>query len=104
MFKQAFKNIDDILNKDAGCLSDLDYAKQCSWILFLKYLSDLAKEYGKAVVISSVNLAKINGPKLNVYPIPLPTLVEQPTILSLVDALQSETQKSKLSIKRKHLI
>ena len=38
MFEQAFKNIDDILHKDAGCGSELDYVEQTSWILFLKYL------------------------------------------------------------------
>lgn len=41
MFEQAFKNIDDILHKDAGCSSELDYVEQTSWILFLKYLDDL---------------------------------------------------------------
>lgn len=25
MFEQTFKNIDDILHKDAGCSSELDY-------------------------------------------------------------------------------
>jgi len=25
MFQQAFKNIDDVLWKDAGCTSELDY-------------------------------------------------------------------------------
>ncbi|MEZ7890636.1 MAG: N-6 DNA methylase [Candidatus Wallbacteria bacterium] len=44
MFEQAFKNIDDILHKDAGCGSELDYIEQTSWILFLKYLDDLEKE------------------------------------------------------------
>ena len=44
MFEQAFKNIDDILHKDAGASSELDYAEQTSWILFLKYLDDLEKE------------------------------------------------------------
>ena len=44
MFEQAFKNIDDILHKDAGCSSELDYVEQTSWILFLKYLDDLEKE------------------------------------------------------------
>ena len=38
MFEQTFKNIDDILHKDAGCSSELDYVEQTSWILFLKYL------------------------------------------------------------------
>ncbi len=28
MFEQVFKNIDDILHKDAGCSSELDYTEQ----------------------------------------------------------------------------
>jgi len=40
MFENAFKNIDDILHKDAGCSNELDYVEQTSWILFLKYLDD----------------------------------------------------------------
>ncbi len=38
MFEQTFKNIDDILHKDAGCGSELDYVEQTSWILFLNIL------------------------------------------------------------------
>ena len=41
MFEQTFKNIDDILHKDAGCTSELDYTEQSSWLLFLKYLDAL---------------------------------------------------------------
>ena len=41
MFENTFKNIDDILHKDAGCSSELDYVEQSSWVLFLKYLDDL---------------------------------------------------------------
>lgn len=44
MFEQTFKNIDDILHKDAGCSSELDYVEQTSWILFLKYLEDFEKD------------------------------------------------------------
>ena len=44
MFEQAFKNIDDILWKDAGSSSELDYTEQTSWLLFLKYLDDLEKD------------------------------------------------------------
>ncbi len=44
MFEQTFKNIDDILHKDAGCSSELDYVEQTSWVLFLKYLDDLETE------------------------------------------------------------
>jgi len=43
-FEQTFKNIDDILHKDAGADSELDYIGQTSWILFLKYLNDLEKD------------------------------------------------------------
>jgi type I restriction enzyme M protein len=41
MFEQTFKNIDDVLHKDAGCTSELDYTEQSSWLLFLKYLDAL---------------------------------------------------------------
>lgn len=44
MFQQTFKNIDDILHKDAGCGSELDYVEQTSWVLFLKHLDDLEKD------------------------------------------------------------
>jgi len=44
MFEQSFKNIDDILHKDSGCSSELDYTEQTSWMLFLKYLDDLEQE------------------------------------------------------------
>ncbi len=47
MFEQTFKNIDDILHKDAGCTSELDYTEQSSWLLFLKYLDAL--EINKAM-------------------------------------------------------
>ncbi len=44
MFEQTFKNIDDVLHKEAGCSSELDYTEQTSWMLFLKYLDDLEHE------------------------------------------------------------
>ena len=44
MFEQVFKNIDDVLHKDAGCTSELDYTEQSSWLLFLKYLDALERE------------------------------------------------------------
>ncbi|HEY9300160.1 MAG TPA: type I restriction-modification system subunit M N-terminal domain-containing protein, partial [Phormidium sp.] len=46
MFEQTFKNIDDVLWKEAGCTTELDYTEQTSWLLFLKYLDDL--EYERA--------------------------------------------------------
>jgi type I restriction enzyme M protein len=43
-FEQVFKNIDDVLWKEAGCTTELDYTEQSSWMLFLKYLDDLEHE------------------------------------------------------------
>ena len=44
MFEQTFKAIDDVLWKEAGCTTELDYTEQTSWMLFLKYLDDLEHE------------------------------------------------------------
>lgn len=41
MFEQVFKNVDDVLWKEAGCTTELDYVEQTSWVLFLKYLDAL---------------------------------------------------------------
>ncbi len=37
---QSFKQIDDILRKDDGLATALDYIEQTSWILFLKYFAE----------------------------------------------------------------
>ncbi|MFA4930944.1 MAG: N-6 DNA methylase [Patescibacteria group bacterium] len=63
MFEQAFKNIDDVLWKDAGCGSELDYVEQTSWILFLKYLDDLEVERQKAAVLSGQDYQFIIDPE-----------------------------------------
>lgn len=44
MFEQAFKNVDDVLWKEAGCTTELDYTEQTSWLLFLKYLDGLEQD------------------------------------------------------------
>jgi type I restriction enzyme M protein len=44
MFEQAFRNIDDILRKEDGCTTELDYTEQTSWLLFLKYLDGLEQD------------------------------------------------------------
>jgi len=44
MFEQTFKNIDDILYKDAGSDGEMDYVGQSSWVLFLRYLDELELE------------------------------------------------------------
>jgi type I restriction enzyme M protein len=63
MFEQAFKNIDDILHKDAGCSSELDYVEQTSWILFLKYLDDLEKDKKTAAELSGKTYNPIISPE-----------------------------------------
>jgi|SRR5450432_2675457 hypothetical protein len=44
MFEQAFKNIDDVLWKEAGCTTGPDCTEQTSWLLFLKYLNGLEQD------------------------------------------------------------
>ncbi len=38
MFENAFNSIDRELRNEEGLASELDYAEQTSWILFLKYV------------------------------------------------------------------
>jgi len=59
MFEQSFKNIDDILHKDAGCGSELDYVEQTSWVLFLKYLDDLEKDKEDAAMLSGQQYTRL---------------------------------------------
>ena len=59
MFEQTFKNIDDLLHKDAGCGSELDYVEQTSWVLFLKYLDDLEKDKRTAAELSGEEYTNI---------------------------------------------
>ncbi|NVO18828.1 MAG: N-6 DNA methylase [Bacteroidetes bacterium] len=61
MFEQTFKNIDDILHKDAGCSSELDYVEQTSWILFLKYLDDLEKDRRTKAELRGEDYAELIG-------------------------------------------
>jgi type I restriction enzyme M protein len=63
MFEQTFKNIDDILHKDAGCGSELDYVEQTSWVLFLKYLDDLEKDKQTAAELSGKTYTHIIAPE-----------------------------------------
>ena len=61
MFEQTFKNIDDILHKDAGCSSELDYVEQTSWIIFLKYLDDFEKDKKAAAELRGQEYTSIIG-------------------------------------------
>ena len=62
---------------------------------YLNYFlnSQIAFDYGKTVVISSVNQANINGTKLKSYPIPVPTLSDQKAIVAVLNDLSDETQR-----------
>ncbi len=72
MFEQTFKNIDDILHKDAGCGSELDYVEQTSWILFLKYLDDLEKDRATEAELTGKAYTAIIAPEYqwNVWAMP----------------------------------
>ena len=59
MFEQTFKNIDDILHKDAGCGSELDYVEQTSWVLFLKYLDNFEQDRQIAAELSGKEYSNI---------------------------------------------
>ncbi len=63
MFEQTFKNIDDILHKDAGCGSELDYVEQTSWVLFLKYLDDLERDKATEAELSGKTYTPIIAPE-----------------------------------------
>lgn len=63
MFQQTFKNIDDILHKDAGCGSELDYVEQTSWVLFLKYLDDLENDKATAAELTGKIYTPIIAPE-----------------------------------------
>lgn len=72
MFEQTFKNIDDILHKDAGCGSELDYVEQTSWVLFLKYLDDLEADKATAGLLTDKPYTSIIAPEYqwNVWAMP----------------------------------
>lgn len=59
MFEQTFKNIDNILRKEASCASELDYIEQTSWLLFLKYLDDLEASRATEAELRGVAYAPI---------------------------------------------
>jgi type I restriction enzyme S subunit len=70
---------------------------------YLNYFlnSKITFDYGKTVVISSVNQANINGTKLKSYPIPAPSLSEQKTIVKDLNELSTETEHLKSIYQKK---
>ncbi|HRV99827.1 MAG TPA: N-6 DNA methylase, partial [Aminobacteriaceae bacterium] len=59
MFEQTFRNIDDLLRKEAGCTTELDYTEQSSWLLFLKYLEGLEQDRADEALLSGKPYAYI---------------------------------------------
>ena len=62
MFEQAFKNIDDVLWKEAGCTTELDYTEQTSWLLFLKYLDGLEADRASEAALDGKTYSHILAP------------------------------------------
>ncbi len=59
MFEQVFKNIDDILRKEAGCTTELDCTEQSSWLLFLKHLDGLEQDKADEAALDRKKYASI---------------------------------------------
>lgn len=59
MFENAFNNMDRVMRNDEGLASELDYAEQTSWLLFLKYLDDMEKEWQEEAVLEGRDYAPI---------------------------------------------
>lgn len=63
MFEQSFKNIDDVLHKDSGMATELDYIEQTSWVLFLRYLDDLEEDRKQEALLAGKEYKYIIDPK-----------------------------------------
>jgi type I restriction enzyme M protein len=50
-FEQTFRAIDNVLWKEDGPTTELDYTEQTSWMLFLKYLDDVEAEREAAAML-----------------------------------------------------
>lgn len=62
-FEQTFKNIDDLLFKDSGADSEIDYIEQTSWILFLKYLDSFDQNRADEAILEGREHQSIFDPK-----------------------------------------
>lgn len=58
-YENTFKQIDQILWKEPGCSSELDYLEQKSWLLFLKYLDDLETEREEEAMLEGKEYKRI---------------------------------------------
>ncbi|MDD3004265.1 N-6 DNA methylase [Flavobacterium sp.] len=62
-FEQTFKNIDDLLYKDSGADSEIDYIEQTSWVLFLRYLDSFDKNREDEAILEGKSHTPILEPK-----------------------------------------
>ena len=60
-YENTFKQIDQILWKEPGCGSELDYLEQKSWMLFLKYLDDLETEREEEAVLDGKTYKRLTS-------------------------------------------
>ncbi len=51
MFEQTFKNIDDVLWKEAGCTTELDYVNN----KLIPYLHGFKQKASSVIVVDSLN-------------------------------------------------
>ncbi len=58
-YAQAFNSIDKAMRNDEGLASELDYAEQTSWLLFLKYLDDMEHEWAEEAALTGKTYAPI---------------------------------------------
>jgi type I restriction enzyme M protein len=63
MFENAFRQIDDVLRKEAGCTTELDYTEQTSWLLFLKYLDGLEQDRADEAALSGKKYTHLLAPE-----------------------------------------
>jgi hypothetical protein len=53
----------DVLRKEAGCTTELDYTEQTSWLLFLKYLDDFEQDKSTEAALEGRKYTRIlDGP------------------------------------------
>src|SRR3974377_1740380 len=96
MFEQAFRNIDDVLRKEAGCTTELDYTEQTSCLLFLKYLHARKTTHApprQALPLGNLGRAENQGRPDRPQQVPRrrrPPRLRQPQALSLSARIQAE--------------
>src|ERR1019366_3106082 len=94
MFEQAFRNIDDILRKEAGCTTELDYTEPTSWLLFLKFALLSPPVFTQATIGSTGDAQKtVSLSVLRRIKVPKLERGEQKLIAARLDSLAAETQR-----------